>query len=69
MDTAAKSRYRRYAEVSSKRPWIILLVLAMLALAIWGAWALTHGVKDGGPAGQGGGCGRRGGHCLAPRKY
>jgi multidrug efflux system membrane fusion protein len=54
---AKKSRRRPYALLSSKRPWIILLVLALLGLAIWGAYALVQNSKSG----AGGGFGRRGG--------
>jgi len=58
MARAGKSRLSRYAQISSKRPWIILLVVVLLGLAVWGAWALAHGSKTAGP---GGGFGRRGG--------
>jgi multidrug efflux system membrane fusion protein len=56
--TAGEPRRRPYAQLSSKRPWIILLVLLLLAGTIWGAYALTQSSKSGGP---GGGFGRRGG--------
>jgi multidrug efflux system membrane fusion protein len=59
-DRAAQRRLTRYKEISSKRPWVILLVLALLALAIWGAWALVHGAKSGGAGGPGAGAGRGG---------
>src|SRR5436305_14623843 len=55
---AAERRRWRYAEISSRRPWIILLVLVLLGLAIWGAWALAHNAKSGG--GGPGAFGRRG---------
>jgi len=58
MDPIGKSHLRRHAPLASKRPWIILLVLALLALAVWGAWTLAHEAKSAGP---GGGFGRRGG--------
>jgi multidrug efflux system membrane fusion protein len=62
-DRAAHKRLKGYAQVSSRRPWTILLVLALLALAVWGAWALVHSAKSGGPgAGMArGGFGRAGG--------
>lgn len=56
--TAGDPRRRPYAQASSRRPWIILLVLLLLAGTIWGAYALTQASKTGGP---GGGFGRRGG--------
>jgi multidrug efflux system membrane fusion protein len=52
------SRVSRYARISSKRSWIVLLVLVLLGLAVWGAWSLVHDANSGGP---GGGFGRRGG--------
>jgi multidrug efflux system membrane fusion protein len=57
MAPAAKSRASRFTQLSSRRPWIVLLVLALLGLAVWGAVALVHNAKSG----QGGGFGRRGG--------
>jgi multidrug efflux system membrane fusion protein len=62
MARAAKSRL---AQISSKRPWIVLLVLILLVLAVWGAWALVHNAQGGGGAGGpgvpgGGAFGRRG---------
>jgi len=62
--TAAERRLGRYRRITSKRPWIVLLVLVLLGLAIWGAWALAQNAKSGGaggPGGAGGGFGRRGG--------
>jgi multidrug efflux system membrane fusion protein len=56
-EKAARPRLRRYAQLSSKRPWTILLVLVLLGLAIWGAYALVNSSKSG----AGGGFGRRGG--------
>jgi multidrug efflux system membrane fusion protein len=53
-DRAAKLRSRRYAAIASKRPWTILLVFVLLALAVWGAWALVHSAKSGGAGGPGG---------------
>jgi multidrug efflux system membrane fusion protein len=61
MSAAPEQRPSRYAQISRRRPWTILLVLALLALAIWGAWALAHNAKGGGAGGPGGGAGRRGG--------
>lgn len=58
-DLAAKRRLKSTWRVTSRRPWIILLVLALLGLAVWGAWALVQSSKNEGPAG--GGFGRRGG--------
>jgi multidrug efflux system membrane fusion protein len=64
-DPAVKRRRSRYAQISSRRPWIIVLVLVLLGLAIWGAWALVHGARSAGPGAGGmggpGGFGRRGG--------
>lgn len=63
-DLAAKRRLKSTWRVSSRRPWIVVLVLALLGLAIWGAWALVQSSKNegpGGPGGPGGGFGRRGG--------
>src|SRR4051794_10173942 len=62
-DRAASRRITRYRQMSAKRPWAILLVLALIALAIWGAWALVQGSKSDGAGGAGGfgGFGRRGG--------
>src|ERR1700754_3749377 len=59
-DRTARHSLKRDTRVSSRRPWIILLVLVLLGLAIWGAVALVRGAKGGG-AGAGGGSGRRGG--------
>lgn len=58
-DLAAKRRLKSTWRVTSRRPWIILLVLALIGLAIWGAWALVQSSKTEGPGG--GGFGRRGG--------
>src|SRR5690348_12237362 len=58
-DLAAKRRLKSTWRATSRRPWIILLVLALIGLAIWGAWALVQGSKDEGQGG--GGFGRRGG--------
>ncbi|MDB5443342.1 MAG: efflux transporter, family, subunit, partial [Phenylobacterium sp.] len=55
--TAGEPRRRPDFQLSSKRPWIVLLVLLLLAGVIWGAYALTQASKGGGP----GGFGRRGG--------
>jgi multidrug efflux system membrane fusion protein len=61
----AKSRFSRYAQISSSRPWLVLLVVVLLALAVWGAWTLAHNAKSGGAGGRGfagrafGGRGRR----------
>ncbi|MDB5475881.1 MAG: efflux transporter, family, subunit, partial [Phenylobacterium sp.] len=55
--TAGEPRRRPYARLASRRPWIILLVLLLLAGTIWGAYALTQSSKGGGA----GGFGRRGG--------
>jgi multidrug efflux system membrane fusion protein len=55
--TAGKPRRRPFFQLSSKRPWIVLMVLLLLAGVIWGAYALTQASKGGGP----GGFGRRGG--------
>lgn len=63
-DLAAKRRLKSTWRVTSRRPWIVLLVLVLLGLAVWGAWALVQGSKSegpGGPGGPGGGFGRRGG--------
>ncbi|CAN7202390.1 efflux RND transporter periplasmic adaptor subunit [Phenylobacterium sp. LjRoot219] len=59
-DLAAKRRLKSSWRVTSRRPWIVLLVLVLLGLAVWGAWALVQNAKSesGGP---GGGFGRRGG--------
>ena len=61
-DRAAKRRVKGYPQVSKTRPWTIVLVLVLLALAVWGAWALVHGAKSGGagPGGVGAGTGRGG---------
>jgi len=59
-DLAAKRRLKSTWRITSRRPWIILLVLALVGLAIWGAWALVQSSKGEGPGGQGG-FGRRGG--------
>lgn len=62
-DLAAKRRLKSTWRASSRRPWIVLLVLVLIGLAIWGAWALVQSSKDqgaGGPGGSGG-FGRRGG--------
>ena len=56
--TAGEPRRRRYRLISSARPWIALLVLLLVAGAIWGGWALVH--NAGGGSGPGG-FGRRGG--------
>lgn len=62
-DRTAKQRFKGYTQISSKRPWIIVLVLVLLGLAIWGAWALVQNAKTSGPgaAGAPGAFGRRGG--------
>jgi multidrug efflux system membrane fusion protein len=64
-DPAAKLRRERYAQISKKRPWIAFLVLLLLGLAVWGAYALVHNAKSGGgaggAAGPGAAFGRRGG--------
>jgi multidrug efflux system membrane fusion protein len=63
-DRAAERRLHQYAQVSSKRPWVIVVVLVLLALGVWSAYALVHGAKSGGPgagAGRGGGFGRTAG--------
>jgi multidrug efflux system membrane fusion protein len=59
-DRAAKGRLTRDKQISSTRPWVLLLVLALVALAIWGAWALVHNAKSGGAGGPGGRTGRGG---------
>ena len=59
-DRTARHSLKSYTQLSSRRPWIIVLVLVLLGLAIWGAIALAHGAKGGG-AGGGAGFGRRGG--------
>jgi multidrug efflux system membrane fusion protein len=64
-DTAA-GRRSRYAQISARRPWIVLLVLVLLGLFVWGAWALVHNAKSAPPGGPGamggrGGFGRAGG--------
>ena len=59
-DRTARQGLKRDTQVSSRRPWIIVLVLVLLGLAIWGAWALVHNANGGGAAGAGG-FGRRGG--------
>jgi len=56
--TAGEPGRRRYRLISSPRPWIALLVLLLVAGAIWGGWALVH--NAGGGSGPGG-FGRRGG--------
>jgi multidrug efflux system membrane fusion protein len=53
--TAGEPRRRRYALLSSKRPWIVFIVLLLLIGLVWGAYVLVHGTKTGG------GFGRRGG--------
>jgi multidrug efflux system membrane fusion protein len=58
-DRTARLGLKRDAKVSARRPWIIVLVLVLLGLAVWGAWALAHGAKSGG--GGPGAFGRRGG--------
>lgn len=59
MDAPAdQPRRRRYAQLSSRRPWIALLVLVLLGGLIWGAYALVDGSKSGGGPGA---FGRRGG--------
>jgi multidrug efflux system membrane fusion protein len=50
-------RRRRYAQISARRPWIALIVLLLIAGAVWGAWELAHNAGRGGM----GGFGRRGG--------
>jgi len=62
-DRAAKRGLTRYTQLSAKRPWLILLVLVLIGLAVWGAWALVQGSKQGGGGGEAGagGFGRRGG--------
>ena len=60
-DRAAGRRIARYRQMSAKRPWLILLVLVLIALAIWGAWALVQGSKSAEGPGGGGAFGRRGG--------
>jgi multidrug efflux system membrane fusion protein len=60
----AKSRLSRYAQISSARPWLVVLVLVLLALAVWGAVTLVHNAKNSGPGvpgGPPGAFGRRGG--------
>jgi len=62
-ELVAEQRLRRDSKISSKRPWIILLVLVLLGLAIWGAWTLAQNAQSGGTGGPGGapgGFGRRG---------
>ena len=59
-DRTARHGLKSYTQLSSRRPWIIVLVLVLLGLAIWGAIALAHGARSGG-AGGAGGFGRRGG--------
>ncbi|HKR88938.1 MAG TPA: efflux RND transporter periplasmic adaptor subunit [Phenylobacterium sp.] len=59
-DRSARLSLRRDAKVSARRPWIIVLVLVLLGLAVWGAWALAHSAKSGG-GGAPGAFGRRGG--------
>ena len=58
-DRSARLGLRRDAQGSARRPWIIVLVLVLLGLAVWGAWALAHSAKSGG--GAPGAFGRRGG--------
>jgi len=60
-EPAAQRRLKRYGQFSSRRTWIVLLVLLLLGLAIWGAWALAQSAKESSGGGQGGGFGRRGG--------
>lgn len=55
--TAGEPRRRRYAQLSSRRPWIVFIVILLLIGLVWGAYALIHGTKAGGP----GAFGRRGG--------
>jgi multidrug efflux system membrane fusion protein len=57
-DRTARLGLKRDSKVSARRPWIIVLVLVLLGLAVWGAWALAHGAKGGGAPGA---FGRRGG--------
>jgi hypothetical protein len=59
--TAGEPRRRPYAQISSRRPWVIMLVLLLLAGVIWGAYELTQASKTGG-----GGFGRRGGRPPTP---
>src|SRR5262245_33882551 len=59
MAPAAKSRLTRFAQLSSRRPWIALLVLVVLAGAVWGAVTLARSAKSGADGGTG--FGRRGG--------
>ncbi|CAN7558043.1 MdtA/MuxA family multidrug efflux RND transporter periplasmic adaptor subunit [Phenylobacterium sp. LjRoot225] len=63
-DLVADRRLKRDSKVASRRPWIILLVLVLLGLAVWGAWTLAQNAQSGGSGGPGGGpggFGRRGG--------
>jgi multidrug efflux system membrane fusion protein len=55
-EKTAIPRLRKYTQLSSRRPWIVLLVLVLLGLAIWGAYLLVHNAGSG----AGGGFGRRG---------
>ena len=41
-DRAARLGLKRDTKVSARRPWIIVLVLVLLGLAVWGAWALAR---------------------------
>lgn len=62
-ELVAERRRKRDSQISSKRPWIGLLVLVLLGLAVWGAWTLAQNAGGGATGGSGGpgGSGRRGG--------
>jgi multidrug efflux system membrane fusion protein len=63
-ELVAERRLGRESKISSRRPWIVLLVLVLLGLAVWGAWTLAQNAQSGGSGGPGGGpggFGRRGG--------
>jgi multidrug efflux system membrane fusion protein len=60
-EPTAERRRRRDSQIAARRPWIVLLVLILLGLAVWGAWALAQNAQSGGQGGAQGGFGRRGG--------
>jgi multidrug efflux system membrane fusion protein len=60
-EPTAERRRRRDSQIASRRPWIVLLVLILLGVAVWGAWTLAQNAQSGGQGGAQGGFGRRGG--------